>query len=581
MLKEFRTLLPMVRRYRRAYILGVISLLVTSGAQLMIPQFVGRAIDHLSAQPIPFGEIGQLMGVMLATALVIAAGRLGWRFYIHGSSRRIEAELRETLYNHFLTLPPSYYSSVKTGDLMARATNDMNAVRMAVGMALVAFIDGLFMTVAIVAILISQNARLALFTVIPLPLITISLIVVGRRIGHLFKAVQEGFSRMSDQAQEVLSGIRVVKAFVKERYFLRRFADANDHYQLQNMRLVRIWGLFFPMVTFLSGLTLLMLLWFGGRELIAGAISTGEFVAGLSYLQMLIWPMMGAGFTVNMLQRGAASLARINEILDTAPEIASPANGRSHAAAPTLAITNLTFRYTADSSPTLSDISLRVGSGEMLGILGKTGSGKSTLASLIPRLIDPPPGTISLDGTDVREYELDTLRSTFGIVPQSTFLFSARIDDNIAFGNPDVDRTVVTEIGTIAALDTDIADFPDGWATIIGERGVTLSGGQRQRIAIARALLADPPILILDDALSAVDTRTEERILSGILARRAQKTTIIISNRVSTLQHAHHIIVLDGGRITDQGTHEALVATPGFYRDIFRLQQQERAREHR
>lgn len=579
MIGEYRTLFPLLRRYRGYYIAGILSLLVTSGAQLLIPQFVGRSIDVLTEGG-DVRQIALLMAAMIGTAVIIAAGRLGWRFFIHGSSRRIETELRRRLYDHLLQLPPSYYDGVKTGDLMARATNDMEAIRMAVGMALVAFIDGLFMTVAIVTILVSRNPRLALFTVAPLPLITATLIFLGSRIGHLFRSVQAGFSGMSDQAQEVLSGVRVVKAFVKEGYFLRRFADANDTYQRRNMRLVRIWGLFFPLVSFLSGLTLFMLLWVGGRSLLSGELTAGDFVATLSYLQMLIWPMMGAGFTVNMLQRGAASLSRINEVLDVAPAIASPPDGRRRPVDGGIEVRDLSFTYPGASAPALDDISFSVPKGSFLGILGRTGSGKSTVIQLLPRLLDPPPDTVFIDDTDVRDYDLDALRGAFGIVPQSTFLFSATIEKNIAFARPDAPRDHIREVGHLAALDSDVGEFPDGWETVVGERGVTLSGGQRQRLAIARALLPDPEILVLDDALSAVDTRTEERILNGVLAHRAGRTTIVISNRVSTFQQADVVLVLEDGRITDRGTHEELLAKPGLYRDIYTLQQQERAKEH-
>jgi len=579
MLSEFRTLFPLVRRYKWHYIFGIASLIVTSGAQLLIPQFIGRSVDILSEGTGALDRIAVLMGAMLATALVIAAGRLGWRFFIHGSSRRIETELRRQLYDHLLSLPPSYYQEAKTGDLMARATNDMNAIRMAVGMALVAFIDGLFMTVAILIILISQNPRLALYTVAPLPLITATLILIGNRIGHLFRDVQAGFSHMSDQAQEVLSGIRIVKVFVKEQYFLKRFADANETYQRRNMRLVRIWGMFFPLVTFLSGLTLLMLLWFGGRSLLTGEISTGDFVATLSYLQMLIWPMMGAGFTINMLQRGAASLGRINEVLDTPPALASPANGRRRPPAGGIEVRDVTVTFPGAEQPVLQNISFTLPKGEMLGILGRTGSGKSTLVNLLPRLIEAPEQSVYVDGTDVRAYELDTLRGGFGVVPQSTFLFSATVAANISFARPDASESEVMRVGHLAALDTDIDDFPDGWNTVVGERGVTLSGGQRQRIAIARALLADPEILILDDALSAVDTHTEERILTGILSARRGRTTIVISNRVSTLQQADQILIMDQGTVVQRGNHAQLSREPGLYRHIFLLQQQEHEKE--
>jgi ATP-binding cassette, subfamily B, multidrug efflux pump len=575
MIGEFRTLLPYIGRYKWAYILGVLSLILTSGSQLLIPWFIGRAVDTLEVGPEAVGEIARIMVLMVLTAIIIAIGRLGWRYFIHGASRRIENDLRNRLYDHLLVLSRSFYQSTRTGDLMARGTNDLNAVRMASGMALVAFIDGLFMTLAILIILFRQNPRLALFTVMPLPVITITLIALGSRIGHLFRAVQEGFSRLSEQAQEVFSGIRVVQVFVKEQYFLKRFGDANAHYQEQNMRLVRIWGLFFPLVTFLSGVTLLMLLWFGGQSLITGEISAGDFVATLSYLQMLIWPMMGAGFTVNMLQRGAASLARINEILDTEPDITSPDGARRRHVSGGIRVTNLTFSFSDQEGPVLKEIDFEVPGGTTLGIIGRTGSGKSTLVDLIPRLLDPPEGTVFVDGTDVRHYDLNVLRSAFGLVPQNNFLFSATVADNIRFAVPDADDRAIERVGRLAALDGDISEFPQGWQTVVGERGVTLSGGQRQRIAIARALLKESPVLIFDDPLSAVDAETEKRILRGITEERSGRTTIIISNRVSTIQHAENIIVLENGSITSRGTHSDLISRRGLYREIYLLQQQE------
>jgi ATP-binding cassette subfamily B protein len=318
-----------------------------------------------------------------------------------------------------------------------------------------------------------------------------------------------------------------------------------------------------------------MLLWFGGRALIGGQISTGDFVATLSYLQMLIWPMMGAGFTVNMLQRGAASLARINEVLSARADITAPADGRTSIGNGHIEFRNLSFSYPGAPEPALREVSLVIPAGTTLGVLGRTGSGKSTMVDLIPRLLDPPPGTVFLDGTDVKDYDLDTLRSVFGVVPQTTFLFSATVADNIRFADVTADDTTVQKFGRIAAMDSDVSDFPAGWNTVVGERGVTLSGGQRQRIAVARALLKNPPVLIFDDALSAVDTHTEERILTGITRERAQRTTIIVSNRVSTLQEADQIVVMENGHITDRGTHAALIGRSGLYREVYLLQQQE------
>ncbi len=579
MFREFRTLLPYVRRYRWYYFFGLIALVLTSGGQLLLPQFVRRVVDILA-----FSEPSLVFPIllkMLIVASVIAVARVGWRFGIHGASRRIESDIRARLYDHLTLLSEDFYEQNKTGDLMARATNDMNAIRMASGMALVAFVDGFFMTIAILVILISQNLRLALFTVIPLPFITFLIVIMGSRVRVLFKTVQEGFSRMSDQAQEVFSGVRVVKTFVKEPYFRTRFEEANEYYQSQNMRLVRIWGFFFPIVGFLSGLTVLLLLLIGGRSILAGDLSPGEFVATLSYLQMLTWPMLGAGFTVNMLQRGAASLQRINEILDAAPSISDVPKTIAVPAAGDLEVRHLTYTYPNAEIPALLDISFSLSPGNTLGIIGKTGSGKSTLVHILPRLLDPPSGTVFLSGNELSAYRLDDLRSVFGVVPQTSFLFSATIAENISFARPDATMDEIIHAGTLSAIDRDIAEFPDGWDTVVGERGVTLSGGQKQRIALARALLMNPEILILDDSLSAVDSKTEEFILGELTSQRKGKTTIIITNRISVIRNADLALVLEGGRIVQQGRHTDLVRRPGLYKEIFDLQRMETVQDTR
>lgn len=578
MLKEFKTLLPFVRKYRRWYLFGIFWLLVTSGGQLLIPQFIRVAIDMIAEGAVDLREVAELMGWLLLVAVLIAAGRFGWRYYIHGASRRIEKELRDQLFNHLLTLSGSFYSRTRIGDLMARATNDMNAIRMASGMALVALTDGILMSAAILTIIFVQNPALAIIVILPLPLITFMVLFLGKLVGQLFRSVQEGFSTLSEQAQESLAGIRVIKSFVKEGYFAERFRRANDVYQTRNMRLIRIWGMFMPLVTFLSGLTSLLLLRFGGVSVVTGEISAGDFVQTLSYLEMMIWPMLGMGFTVNLLQRGGASLGRINQILSEKPDITSPINGIRTPVHGSIEIRNLNYSFPDSDEDTLRDIELSIPAGSILGILGRTGSGKSTLIRLLPRLIDPPPGTIFLDGRDIREYDLSWLRMQFAIVAQDNFLFSQSIKDNIGFGMSSLDDERVFHVADVSTISRDIENFPAGWDTQVGERGITLSGGQKQRVSISRALATDNGILIFDDALSAVDTETEERILSQLLEERSGKTSIIISHRVSTLKTADHIAVLDGGRIIQHGTHAELMQDEdGFYAEIAALQRLESA----
>lgn len=571
MLKEFKTLLPMMRERIWAYIAGIACLAITSGGQIVIPQFLRLAVDNISSGTIDVGYIGSIMLALIGTAAVIAAGRFGWRYFIHGASRRIEAQLREKLFDHFVRLDARFYSNSQIGDLMARSTNDMNAVRMASGMALVALFDGLFMSLAILSILFVQQPRIAALVVIPLPLITIVFVIVGRAIRTMFARVQEGFSTLSQHSQEIFSGIRVVKSFVKESYFLNRFRVANEEYQDRNMRLVRLWGLFFPIITFLSGLTSVILLRFGGQAVIFGSLSPGEFVSTLSYLEMLIWPMIGAGFTVNMIQRGKASLGRINELLATEPEVAEAGDPVRSLADTSIEVKNLSFAY--DESAVLHEVSLAIPQGGILGILGRTGSGKTTLLRLMYRLYDPPRGTVFVGGVDVLDYDLDTLRGAFGVVPQDTFLFSTTLTENIAYADPEIEPAQITHVADVSTISRDVATFPDGWETQIGEKGITLSGGQKQRVAISRALAKKPRILVFDDALSAVDTETEEQILAKLMAERHGSTSILISHRVSTLAVADRVVVLDGGRIVQQGTHEELVKQDGFYREVFHRQE--------
>jgi ATP-binding cassette subfamily B protein len=572
MLREYRTLVPYWRRYGGRYVAGIACLLVTNGAQLVIPQFLKSAIDTISTGDFSLDLITPTVLWIGVAAFVIGAARFGWRFFVHGASRNIEAELRHRLFSHLQRLSSTFFNKVKIGDLMARFTNDMEAIRMTNGMGLVGFVDGLFMTTVILILLFKQDVRLTLLAISPLPAVTLMMLFFGKLIGSRFRVVQEGFAGLSEMAQESISGIRVLKTFVQEHDFVEKFIKRNQEYSARHMSLIRVWGLFFPIVMFLSGLTSLIFLIVGGQSVIAGTMSPGGFTAFLAYLQMLIWPMMGAGYTISLIQRGGASLGRVNRILDEKPDIVNSLSPRTDAIQGGIAIRDLTFAFPGEVTPSLKGISLEVPAGTVLGILGKTGSGKSTLMKLLPRLLDPPPGTVYIDGRDSRSYTLHTLRSAIGMVPQDTFLFSTTIADNIRFGEkvPDEELSRLAELVTISR---DLKLFPGGIETVVGERGITLSGGQKQRIALSRALAVSPQILVLDDAFSSVDTETEDTILKALVQLLEGRTTLIVSHRVSTLKIADKIIVMDGGRIIQSGDHEELISQQGLYRQIFSIQQ--------
>jgi len=630
-LREFRTILPYLKKYRRPYLLGFICLIVVDAAQAVIPQFIRLAVDRISAAQFEWMAVFRLCLAMLGTMAVIASGRFLWRYFIHGSSRRIEAELRDTLFAHLLTLSYDFYQKHKIGDLMARAINDINGVRNALGWGVVTLVDGTIMASAIMVIIFVQDPRIAAFCVIPLPLITILMLFFGVAVGKHFYRVNETYSAMSDTVQETFAGIRVVKSFVKENWFTGKFEKTNDDYRAANMSLIKIFGAFFPLVSFLGGLTTVILLLVGGRQVVTGGLTPGELVALFSYLQMLIWPLMGAGFMVNMIQRGAASMGRINELLNSEPSIRdaetiqsthSPQSSKSLQSHekqdnPIIELKNLSFAYphkanTEDSDDSqsevsqveektssiqvLNNISLSIPRGSVLGILGRTGSGKSTLIKTLVRMVDPPENTVFIEGIDVRRHALKDLRRLFGVSPQDSYLFSDSIKNNIAYGSKDEvskDDTIadpplsaLTQAALLSALDGDLETFSMGWDTLIGERGLTLSGGQKQRVAIARAVLSTPEILVLDDAFSAVDAETEKRILTAILEERhgyrdgvkssaksgSEKTTIIISHRVSTLSCADTVAVLEEGRISELGRPDDLLAQGHFFARMAELQ---------
>lgn len=576
MLKEFKTLKPYLASYKWMYILGLSFLVLTDAGQIVIPRLMGRTVDLIATGS---GEgIGRLTLTIVGLAILVAVGRYGWRSYILGAARRVENDLRRSLYDKLLLLSGTFYGKHKVGDLMARATNDIQSIRMATGMALIAFVDGIFMSLVILAALFIGYGKLGFLIVIPLPFITVMAVFFGRLIGPLFRKVQENFAKISEHVRETLAGIRVLKSFAREEHALKTFSEINANYGHANMALVRFWGILFPALGFVAGLTVLMLLFFGGRGIVYRQLSPGNFLTALAYLGMLLWPAMGAGWVINMLQRGAASMKRINAVLSEIPDIEDLPGALEILPSGSLEFRSLQFSYDARDA-VLHDINFVVDRGSSTGILGRTGSGKTTLIKLISRILDPPPESIFIGGLDIRRFKMSSLRSVLGIVPQDVFLFSESIRDNIAFANPDATEEMIDQAVNIAGLSADLPYFPDALETMVGERGVTLSGGQKQRIAIARALVSNPAILILDDAFSAVDADTEERILKKLFETRRNKLTVMISHRISALSYCDTCIVLEGGRVSASGTHEELIIAGGFYQEIAELQRLESTEE--
>jgi len=572
MFKNLGTLKPYLWRYRWGFFLGAISVLLTNGIWVYFPQIIKHAVDDLNSG-VTSHKLVYYSLLLVAIAFSKGIFQFLTRWKLIGISREIEFDLRNDLFRHLEGLSYSYYQRTRTGDIMARATNDLNAVRMLLGPAIMYSANTIVFTAAALVFMWHISPRLTTWAFLPLPLVSVIVQYFGRRIHERFERIQAMFADISARAQENFSGARVLRAYVQERAEIKAFEAANQEYIRRSLLLVRLMGMLWPTLELLLGLAVVLVLWLGGREVLLGRMTVGDFVAFNTYMVQLTWPIIALGWVLNIFQRGTASMGRINEIFAEKAEITDdlvPQNTTGEPIRGEIEFRNLDFSY--NGVPVLRNVNLQIPAGTSLAVVGPTGSGKSTLVNLIPRIYDAAPGAVLLDGRPIREFSLNELRSSIGFVPQETFLFSDTLRENIALGTENASDDRIRQAAEAANIAGDIEEFPEKYSTMVGERGITLSGGQKQRTAIARAILRDPRILILDDALSSVDTHTEEKILTHLREVMRERTTIFISHRVSTVRNADRIAVLHEGNIVELGTHEELIARNGYYTDLYNKQ---------
>jgi ATP-binding cassette subfamily B protein len=567
--KSMRPLLPYLKRYRWGFAAGALCIIFSNGAQAGLPRVIGNAAQSLST-----GVTRHKLLIFTLEVLALAAVRgiflFLTRWIVIGISRDIEFDMRNDLFAHLEKLSYSYYQRMRTGDIMARVTNDLNAVRMLMGPAIMYSANTLVFTAAALWFMVHTSPKLTLYAFLPLPIVSVVIQYFGRRIHERFERIQAMFSDISARAQENFSGARVIRAYVQEEAEIASFETANQEYVARSLKLVRLMGMLWPTLELMLGVALVLVLWIGGREVLAGRMQIGAFTAFNIYMMQLMWPIIALGWVVNIFQRGTASVIRLNEILQEQPEIKDEPKAQALTVKGEIEFRGLNFAY--DGKVVLRNVNLKIPAGTSMAIVGPTGAGKTTLVNLIPRIYDATPGSVLIDGRPIRDYSLHSLRENIGFVPQETFLFSDRIRENIALGVESADDRQIQHAAEAANIAADIAGFPERYQTMVGERGITLSGGQKQRTAIARALIRNPRILILDDALSSVDTHTEDKILNHLREVMRGRTTIFISHRVSTVRNADRIAVLHDGRIVETGTHDELLALNGYYSDLYNKQ---------
>ena len=571
--KNFLSLKEYFVRNRWVLVIGLLSLLAVDFLQLLIPMVIKKTVDALTTRTATTPLLLKYGMIIMAIALAMGVLRYVWRHFLFGLSRKIEEGLRNRLYVHLQTLSLAFYQRTKTGDLMARAINDINAIRMATGMGLVALTDGMVLGMAAIGFMLYISPYLTMISLLPAPIIVYLTSILARRMSTGYERVQATFSDLTERVREAFAGIRIIKAYSRESWAYQKVGREGEKYISENMHLAKTFALFFPIMAIFTNLGLAIVIWLGGRLTILGQITTGDFVAFISYLNLLTWPMMAIGWVTNLIQRGSVSMQRINQILDEVPEIEGPSSGREGMKLKgELAFRDLSLRYPEQAGQAVKGITLSIKAGQTVALVGRVGSGKSTLLQTLPRLFGLARGTIFIDGIDVLDIPLKTLRENIGFVTQEVIIFSDTIRNNVVFGREGISQRALEEALKAAQIYEEAMALDKGLDTLLGERGITLSGGQRQRLSIARAIVADPTILIMDDALSMVDTRTEERILNQILLARKDRTNLIVSHRLSTISRADLIVVLDGGELAEVGDHKTLLENGQEYARIYKRQ---------
>jgi ATP-binding cassette subfamily B protein len=572
---ELRSVLPYVRPYAPGILAGLLLIVVSNGFGILVPWLIGLAIDALYLADTTPRDLVRYAGFIIGAALLSGAARFGMRQLLNAISRRIETDLRDAFFAHLIRLDATFFGATRTGDLMSRATNDLQAVRQAVGPGVMYLTNTIVGTAAALVFMVGYSTSLTLIALVPLAILPFVMKYFGRVIHQKAERIQDHLGVLSSMVQENLTGVRIVRAYTQEEAQNEEFDVLNREYLERNMALARTSAIFHPSLSILTGLGLLAVLWFGGQQAMAGDISSGDFVAFIFYLAMLTWPMIALGWVINLFQRGAASMGRINRIMTTAPTVTDPALPEVLAAITgDIEFRNVSFRYPGTERWVLRNVTFHIRAGQTVALVGPTGAGKSTVIALLTRRYDATEGTVLIDGVAIERIGLDQLRAAIGVVPQDAFVFSDTIENNIALSVPDDGSRDerVRWAADVAQLTDTIAGFPLGFATRLGERGVNLSGGQRQRATLARALARDPAILVLDDALSAVDTHTEKRILAGLRDVMRDRTSVVVSHRVSAVMGADQILVVDEGGVAERGTHAELLAADGVYARLLQRQ---------